>query len=162
MIFREQLSRNAQFFKQDGQANIERAYVVVVGVGGVGSHAAHMLARAGVARLRLIDFDQVTLSSLNRHVSAVPGGPEDRRTGSRLFPPQRSFHSSMFISFNVLRRRGAGAAWFRCVFPSLPPPFPRALGPSRDSDSCLSRVCLLPFFSSPPASSFSPSSSSGL
>ena len=35
VIFREQLSRNAQFFKQDGQANIERAYVVVVGVGGV-------------------------------------------------------------------------------------------------------------------------------
>ena len=62
---------DAQFFKRDGQANIERAYVCVVGVGGVGSHAAHMLARAGVARLRLIDFDQVTLSSLNRHAVAT-------------------------------------------------------------------------------------------
>ena len=71
LIFREQLSRNEQFFKRDGQANIERAYVCVVGVGGVGSHAAHMLARAGVARLRLIDFDQVTLSSLNRHAVAT-------------------------------------------------------------------------------------------
>ena len=29
LIFREQLSRNEQFFK-DGQANIERAYVCVV------------------------------------------------------------------------------------------------------------------------------------
>ena len=45
--------------------------VIVVGLGGVGSHAAHLLLRGGVRRLRLIDFDQVTLSSLNRHASAA-------------------------------------------------------------------------------------------
>ena len=45
--------------------------VVVVGVGGVGSHAAHLLVRANASNLRLIDFDQVTLSSLNRHATAT-------------------------------------------------------------------------------------------
>ena len=45
--------------------------VVVVGLGGVGSHAAHLLLRSGVRNLRLIDFDQVTLSSLNRHATAT-------------------------------------------------------------------------------------------
>jgi tRNA A37 threonylcarbamoyladenosine dehydratase len=45
--------------------------VVVVGLGGVGSHAVNMLVRSGVARVRLIDFDQVTLSSLNRHALAA-------------------------------------------------------------------------------------------
>ncbi len=45
--------------------------VLVVGLGGVGSHAAHLLVRAGVSRLRLVDFDQVTLSSLNRHATAT-------------------------------------------------------------------------------------------
>jgi len=70
-IFREQLSRNEQFFKPTNQCLIEQSYVVVVGLGGVGSHAAHMLSRAGVGRLRLIDFDQVTLSSLNRHAVAT-------------------------------------------------------------------------------------------
>jgi tRNA A37 threonylcarbamoyladenosine dehydratase len=30
-----------------------------------------MLLRSGVARLRLVDFDQVTLSSLNRHAVAT-------------------------------------------------------------------------------------------
>jgi tRNA A37 threonylcarbamoyladenosine dehydratase len=47
------------------------ASVVVVGMGGVGSHAAHMLARSGIGRLILIDFDQVTLSSTNRHATAT-------------------------------------------------------------------------------------------
>ena len=67
----EQLSRNRQFFGDKGQDAVEGAFVVVVGLGGVGSHAAHMLARAGVARLRLVDFDNVTPSSLNRHAVAT-------------------------------------------------------------------------------------------
>ncbi|KAG2483870.1 hypothetical protein HYH03_017267 [Edaphochlamys debaryana] len=67
----EQLTRNVQFFGEDGQLAIAKAFVVVVGLGGVGSHAAHLLLRSGVGRLRLIDFDQVTLSSLNRHAVAT-------------------------------------------------------------------------------------------
>ena len=37
----------------------------------MGSHAAAALTRSGIARLRLIDFDQVSLSSLNRHAVAT-------------------------------------------------------------------------------------------
>ena len=37
----------------------------------MGSHAAHMLLRAGVSHIRIIDFDQVSLSSLNRHAVAT-------------------------------------------------------------------------------------------
>lgn len=51
--------------------NIQQSKVCVVGLGGVGSHTALMLARGGVEMLRLIDFDQVTLSSLNRHACAT-------------------------------------------------------------------------------------------
>ncbi|KIZ01339.1 Uncharacterized protein MNEG_6623 [Monoraphidium neglectum] len=70
-ILMEQLTRNVQFFGLEAQKKIARSFVVVVGLGGVGSHAAHMLLRSGVGRLRLVDFDQVTLSSLNRHAVAV-------------------------------------------------------------------------------------------
>jgi len=66
----EQFSRNRQFFGDEASLKVESSYVVCVGVGGVGSHAAHMLCRSGVGRLRLIDFDMVTLSSLNRHATA--------------------------------------------------------------------------------------------
>ena len=44
---------------------------MVVGLGGVGSHCVNMLARSGVGKIRIIDFDQVTLSSLNRHAFAT-------------------------------------------------------------------------------------------
>ncbi|MEW5301438.1 MAG: hypothetical protein WDW36_004298 [Sanguina aurantia] len=70
-ILSEALTRNVQFFGLTGQKAIGSSFVVVVGLGGVGSHAAHMLLRSGVGRLRLIDFDQVTLSSLNRHALAT-------------------------------------------------------------------------------------------
>lgn len=52
-------------------AKIRGSSVVIVGCGGVGSWAALMLARSGVANIKLIDFDQVTLSSLNRHATAT-------------------------------------------------------------------------------------------
>ena len=58
-VVREQLTRNIQFLGAEGQASLADALVIVVGLGGVGSHAAHHLLRAGVGRLRLIDFDQV-------------------------------------------------------------------------------------------------------
>eukprot|EP00903_Cladosiphon_okamuranus_P013344 g12437.t1 len=68
----ELFSRN-RFFFEEGFDAIRDALVIVVGLGGVGSHAAHMLARSGVKRLRVIDFDQVSLSSLNRHAVATWG-----------------------------------------------------------------------------------------
>ncbi|KAL1948547.1 hypothetical protein VTO73DRAFT_12622 [Trametes versicolor] len=70
-LVREQLARNYAFFGEDGMAKIRNGSVVVVGCGGVGSWAAIMLARSGVSKIRLVDFDQVTLSSLNRHATAT-------------------------------------------------------------------------------------------
>lgn len=67
----EQLARNRIFLTDAGLANLRNAFIIVVGCGGVGSHAAAALARSGAGKLRLIDFDQVTLSSLNRHAVAT-------------------------------------------------------------------------------------------
>ncbi|TYI56149.1 hypothetical protein E1A91_D11G189700v1 [Gossypium mustelinum] len=58
-IVSEQLTRNIQFFGLDSQQKVTSSYVVVIGLGGVGSHAASMLLRSGVGKLLLVDFDQV-------------------------------------------------------------------------------------------------------
>ncbi|KAI3623959.1 hypothetical protein GLX27_002091 [Malassezia furfur] len=70
-LIREQLSRNYSFFGEEGMDAIRRSFVIVVGAGGVGSWTALMLLRSGVSHIRLIDFDQVSLSSLNRHACAT-------------------------------------------------------------------------------------------
>lgn len=70
-IYSEQFIRNEQFFGVQGQGLVRSSRIVVVGLGGVGSHCAVTLARSGVGSMRLIDFDRVTVSSLNRHASAV-------------------------------------------------------------------------------------------
>ncbi|KDN44096.1 hypothetical protein K437DRAFT_294972 [Tilletiaria anomala UBC 951] len=70
-LLREQLTRNYSFLGEEGMARVRNSFVIVVGAGGVGSWAALMLLRSGVSHLRIIDFDQVSLSSLNRHACAT-------------------------------------------------------------------------------------------
>ncbi|KAK4692251.1 tRNA threonylcarbamoyladenosine dehydratase, partial [Lecanoromycetidae sp. Uapishka_2] len=67
----EQLTRTASFLGPDRFTLLRDSFVVVVGLGGVGSHCTSALARSGISHIRLIDFDQVTLSSLNRHAVAA-------------------------------------------------------------------------------------------
>ena len=70
-LIREQLARNYAFLGEEGMEKVRNLNVVVVGCGGVGSWVCTMLVRSGVSKLRIIDFDQVSLSSLNRHAVAT-------------------------------------------------------------------------------------------
>ncbi|KAF2400641.1 hypothetical protein EJ06DRAFT_548636 [Trichodelitschia bisporula] len=70
-LINEQLARTSVFLTPAGLAAVRESFVVVVGCGGVGSHAAAALVRSGIGSIRLVDFDQVTLSSLNRHAVAT-------------------------------------------------------------------------------------------
>ena len=45
-------------------------YYIIIGLGGVGSKVVMDLIRAGVQKMKVIDYDLVTLSSLNRHAFA--------------------------------------------------------------------------------------------
>ena len=64
-------TRLVDYYGADGFARVRAARVVVIGLGGVGAHAAVALARSGVGRLVLVDHDSVTLSSLNRSPAAT-------------------------------------------------------------------------------------------
>ncbi|MAR94026.1 MAG: molybdenum cofactor biosynthesis protein MoeB [Euryarchaeota archaeon] len=51
-----------------GQKNISKSNVLVIGAGGLGSPAILYLAAAGVGRIGIIDFDDVDISNLQRQV----------------------------------------------------------------------------------------------
>ncbi|WCJ58003.1 tRNA threonylcarbamoyladenosine dehydratase [Fontisphaera persica] len=64
-------SRTVQLIGEAGLERLQGALVVVAGLGAVGSFATEALARAGVGRLRLVDFDRVQPSNLNRQLLAL-------------------------------------------------------------------------------------------
>ncbi|MCB9792536.1 MAG: tRNA threonylcarbamoyladenosine dehydratase [Alphaproteobacteria bacterium] len=53
-----------------GFARLQRSSVLIVGLGGVGSFAAEAIARSGVGRIGLCDFDEVCVTNLNRQLHA--------------------------------------------------------------------------------------------
>jgi len=61
-----------------GKEKIERlkkSFVVVIGIGAVGSYAVEALARSGVGHLRLVDFDKIKETNFNRHILAIEPNP---------------------------------------------------------------------------------------
>ncbi len=59
-----------------GDAGMERLFasrVMVIGIGGVGSHAAVALARSGVGTVALVDFDVICATNVNRQIQSREG-----------------------------------------------------------------------------------------
>lgn len=73
LISREELERafDARFPKEI-QRKLRNARVAVAGLGGLGSNIAVMLARCGIGKLLLVDFDVVDVTNLNRQMYFIP------------------------------------------------------------------------------------------
>ena len=63
--------RTHPLIEDAGIAALRSTHVLVCGVGGVGGFAVEALARGGVGRLTLVDFDVVTVSNKNRQLIAL-------------------------------------------------------------------------------------------
>ena len=64
-------ARTEQLLGLEAMGKIKAAKVAVFGLGAVGSFAVEALARTGVGRLCLIDFDRVEASNINRQLLAL-------------------------------------------------------------------------------------------
>jgi molybdopterin-synthase adenylyltransferase len=102
-----------------GQAAISHGHALIVGLGGLGSVAAEMLARAGVGTLTLVDRDVVDHSNLGRQVlyaradadEALPKPVAAARRIAQIDPHVRvRAHSSDVTRRNVLDLLAGGLA----------------------------------------------------
>lgn len=65
------LERTELLIKEAGVEKLNKAAVLVVGLGGVGSFAAEFLARAGVGKMTIVDGDTVDITNINRQLPAL-------------------------------------------------------------------------------------------
>lgn len=74
------LDRTKSLLGEDGIKKLQNASVTIVGVGGVGGEVAVLLARAGIGRLRLVDFDVVDETNINRQAVAYTNTVGKKKT----------------------------------------------------------------------------------
>jgi tRNA threonylcarbamoyladenosine dehydratase len=112
---RELFSRTELLIGREGIERLRKSFVVVAGLGAVGSYAVEALARAGVGRLRLVDFDEVRPANRNRQLYALEsttGKPKVEVAGARVLdihPSCRVETLRAFVHADTLEEVLAGA-----------------------------------------------------
>ena len=71
MTREQRLARTALLMSPAQMERLAHAHVMLLGLGGVGGHAAEALARGGVGRMTIVDHDTVSPSNLNRQLVAL-------------------------------------------------------------------------------------------
>lgn len=67
----DRLMRTRLLLGDEGIKKLQQSCVMVIGCGAVGSYAIEALARGGVGHLKLVDFDTVEVSNINRQLFAL-------------------------------------------------------------------------------------------
>ncbi|MBS4759820.1 MAG: tRNA threonylcarbamoyladenosine dehydratase [Clostridium sp.] len=73
-------SRNELIWGKANQKKLEKKHVTIFGLGGVGGFALESLARAGVCNFKIVDFDKVSESNINRQIIALSSTIGSKKT----------------------------------------------------------------------------------
>ena len=63
--------RTKMLLGEEGFSRLQNSFVVIAGVGAVGGYVLEALVRAGVGKIRVVDFDVLKKSNLNRQILAL-------------------------------------------------------------------------------------------
>lgn len=77
--YRDELRRTISVWGDTAQSQLVRTHVGIVGLGSVGRLVSESLARMGIERVTMIDFDAVERHNLDRLLGAVMSDANDRR-----------------------------------------------------------------------------------
>jgi len=77
-------SRTRLLIGEEAFARLHSSHVAVIGLGAVGGYALEGLARAGIGRFTLVDFDLIKPTNINRQIFALESTLETLKTEAAL------------------------------------------------------------------------------
>ncbi|MFV2055392.1 MAG: tRNA cyclic N6-threonylcarbamoyladenosine(37) synthase TcdA [Thiohalomonadales bacterium] len=69
--YQQRFSGLQRLYGRQAYALLADIHIAVIGLGGVGSWAVESLARSGIGKLTLIDYDDIAASNINRQIQAL-------------------------------------------------------------------------------------------
>lgn len=76
----DRLMRTRLLLGDEGINRLQNAAVMIVGLGAVGGYALEAVARAGVGKLILVDFDRFDITNINRQILALTSTIGQKKT----------------------------------------------------------------------------------
>lgn len=72
-VLHRRFDRMGRLIGDEKMKTLFESHVLVIGLGGVGSWAAESLARSGVGKITVVDFDEICITNANRQLHALQG-----------------------------------------------------------------------------------------
>ena len=103
----EWLQRTELLIKTKGIKKLQKANILVIGLGGVGSFATEFLVRSGIGKITIIDGDSVDITNINRQLPALNSTIEMPKTeviSKRILDINPNIHLTAINEFLIPER----------------------------------------------------------
>lgn len=91
--------RCRMLFGGENFAKLQRAKILILGVGGVGGHALDCLYRSGVENITIIDYDTYDISNQNRQIGSEALGEKKIEALQNLYPTITTIEQKMDMAW---------------------------------------------------------------
>jgi len=91
--------RCRMLFGKENFEKIQKAKILILGVGGVGSYALDCLYRSGVHNITILDYDTFDETNRNRQIGSDAVGECKIETLARLYPNINTIHQQMNMAW---------------------------------------------------------------
>lgn len=86
-------------FGEEGFEKIQKAKILILGVGGVGSYALDCLYRSGVKEITILDYDRYDETNQNRQIGSEAVGALKTERLSQLYPGIKTIDQKMDLAW---------------------------------------------------------------
>ena len=95
----DRFERCKMLFGQEDFEKIQKAKIILLGVGGVGGHALDCLYRSGIKDITIVDFDTYDITNQNRQIGSEELGAIKVERLERLYPGVKGINAKIDLEW---------------------------------------------------------------